>query len=449
MAKARTQRQITLPPNLERVKQAAQRCRRTRFTALLHHLNVESLCRAFKRLKPDASPGVDGETVAEYKHGLDDRLQDLCERVHTGRYRPQPIRRVNIPKADGGRRPLGILCLEDKIVQAAVAEILSAIYEVDFRDASYGFRPGRKAHDALKVLQRGIMDERVNWVLDADIRSFFDSVDHELMMRALRERVADPRVLRLIEQWLKVGVLESGECAPTDKGTPQGATISPLLANVFLHYALDTWTERWNEAKAQGVVIFVRYADDFVMGFQYKADAERMHEDLRERLSKCGLRLHEDKTRLIEFGRFARERHARRGDGKPETFDFLGFTHYCSETRTGRYMVKRKTQAKRMRRKLAEVRTELRARMHTPIGEQHSWLRGVLRGHYEYYDVPCNSRWLDAFREAVQRHWFRSLRRRERKRGFTWRKFKELLNHFPLPKPGDAHNWQPLQLTLW
>jgi RNA-directed DNA polymerase len=449
MAKACTRRQITLPPNLERVKQAAQRSRQTKFTALLHHLNLESLRRAFKRLKRDASPGIDGETVAEYEVDLDRRLQELCTRVHTGRYRPQAIRRVHIPKADGGQRPLGILCLEDKIVQAAVAEILSAIYEVDFCDASYGFRQGRKAHEALEVLQRGIMDRPVNWVLDADIRSFFDSVDHELMMRALRQRIADPRVLRLIKQWLKVGVVESGECVLTQEGTPQGATISPLLANVYLHYALDTWTERWKAASATGVVVFVRYADDFVMGFQYKADAERMHRDLRERLGKCGLRLHEEKTRLIEFGRFAVERRARRAEGKPETFDFLGFTHYCSETRSGRFMVKRKTQAKRMRCKLAEVRTELKARMHTPTGEQHSWLCGVLRGHYEYYDLPCNSRCLRGFREAVLRLWFRCLRRRERKRRFTWRTFKELLSHLPLPKPGNTHNWQPLQLALW
>jgi group II intron reverse transcriptase/maturase len=438
-----------LPTNLERVKQATQRSRQTKFTALLHHLNEESLRRAFGRLKRDASPGIDGETVAEYGVGLERRLQELCTRVHTGRYRPQAIRRVHIPKADGGQRPLGILCLEDKIVQGAIAEILSAIYEVDFCDNSYGFRQGRNPHQALKAVQRGLMDGPMNWVLDADIRSFFDSVDHELMLRALRQRIADPRMLRLIEQWLKVGVLESDECLPTERGTPQGATISPLLANVFLHYALDMWVNCWKEQTATGQIIMVRYADDFVMGFQYKADAEQMLEDLRERMSKCGLQLHSSKTRLIEFGRFAAKRRAQRSEGKPETFDFLGFTHYCSETRSGRFMVKRKTQAKRMRRKLQEVRMELRRRMHTPIGEQHSWLCSVLHGHYEYFGVPCNSRWLAAFRDVVVRTWFRSLNRRERKRRYTWRGYQELLRHFPLPGPGDARTWQPLQLALW
>jgi group II intron reverse transcriptase/maturase len=438
-----------LPPNLVRVNQAARQSRQTQFTALLHHVGVASLRRAFGRLKRSASAGVDGETVARYEEDLETNLQDLCERVHTGRYRPQPVRRVYIPKADGGERPLGIPALEDKIVQSAVAEVLTAIYEVDFLDFSYGFRPGRSAHQALEALHTGFMTQRVNWVLDADIRSFFDSVDHEWMLRMLAVRIADRRVLRLIEQWLKAGVLESGEWSRTEAGTPQGAIISPLLANIFLHYALDIWAYLWGRRHACGRIVIVRYADDFVMGFQYQSDAKAMLAGLQERLGKFGLTLHATKTRLIEFGRLPAISRARRGQRRPETFDFLGFTHYCGWTRDGRFVVKRKTQSQRMTRKLQELRVAAKRRMHTPVAVQHRWLCSVLRGHYAYYGLPSNFRSMSSFWWEVRRLWCRVLRRRERRRTLNWSRFNQLLEErFPLPRPKITHPWRPAHAAL-
>lgn len=443
MATVRTQSRAAVPSNLQRVKQAAKRDRRTQFTALLHHVDVAALRRAFHRLKRSASAGVDGETVASYAPKLQQNLEALHARVHSGSYRPQPIRRVYIPKADGGQRPLGIPALEDKIVQGAVAEVLHAIYEVDFVHCSFGFRRGRSPHDALQALFDGLMKQPVNYVLDADIRSFFDSVDHELMLRVLAVRIADKRVLRLIRQWLRVGILQGGECEPSEEGTPQGASISPLLANVYLHYALDVWVHRWQVARARGPMIFVRYADDFVMGFKHKRDAQEMVAALTARMGQCGLALHEQKTRLIEFGRFAAERRARRGERRPETFDFLGFTHYCSGTRSGRFMVKRKTQGRRLRRKLKQLRAEARRRMHEPVAEQHKWLCQVLRGHYAYFGLPCNFRSLRTLWWEVRRLWHRALRRRDRKRSLSWERFLHLLEHFPLPRPRITHGRHP------
>ena len=435
-SKGRTQRRWgTMPPNLGRVNEAARRGRQTKFTALLHHVDVAGLGRSLSRLKWDASAGVDGETVSHYKQNLAANLESLHARVHTGRYRPQPVQRVYIPKADGGQRPLGIPALEDKIVQGAVAEVLGAIYEVDFADFSYGFRPGRSAHQALDTLRASIMTGAVNWVLDADIRSFFDSVDHELLLRSLAVRIADPRILRLIGQWLGAGVLESGQWHETEVGTPQGSVISPLLANVYLHYALDEWVEQWKREHARGRVMIVRYADDFVMGFEYESDARAMLEALKERLSRCRLQLHEGKTRLIEFGRYAAERRARRGERRPETFDFLGFTHYCSVSRSGRFLMKSKTQGKRMGRKLNELRKEARRRMHDPVASQQRWLRSVLQGHYAYFGVMHNSRWLSRFYHQVQHLWYRALRRRDGHRTLTWERFAKLLERFPLPTP--------------
>jgi RNA-directed DNA polymerase len=335
-AKVRTQSRVPLPPHLARVNAAARRAVQTRFTALLHHVDVAALERAFRRQKRQASAGVDGMTVAAYEQAREANLRDLCTRVHTGRYRPQPVRRVYIPKADGGERPLGVPTLEDKIVQGAVAEVLSAVYEADFLGFSYGFRPGRNPHMALASLHTAIMSQRVTWVLDADIRSFFDSVDHEWLLRMLAHRIADPRVLRLVRQWLEAGVLESDEWYETERGTPQGAGISPLLANIFLHYALDLWVQQWRRRHARGRVVIVRYADDFVMGFEHEADARRMRADLQQRLTTFGLALHEDKTRLIEFGRRPAVIRRERGERRPETFAFLGFTHYCGWTRDGR-----------------------------------------------------------------------------------------------------------------
>ena len=433
-AEDRTQSRSLLPSPLVRVREAASKDKRTRFTALLHHVNVEALTRAFGRLKRHAAAGVDGETVATYEQGLPGKLQDLCGRVHRGRFRAWPVRRVHIPKSDGGQRPLGIPALEDKIVQGAVAEVLSAIYEVDFVGFSYGFRPRRNPHQALRALHTALMTQYVNWVLDADIRRFFDSVNHEWLLRMLAHRVADPRILGLIRGWLSAGVLEGKVWSETTEGTPQGAGISPLLANVFLHYVLDLWVHQWRKRHARGQVIIVRYADDFVMGFQYEADARKMMVDLQERLAHFRLALHEEKTRLIEFGRLPALRREQRGERRPETFAFLGFTHYCARSRDGRFVVKPKTQSKRMARKLNELRVEARRRMHTPVPLQHRWLSSVLRGHDAYYGVQSNFRALSSFHHQVRRIWYRSLRRRSQRR-LTWDRFNELLERFPLPKP--------------
>ena len=439
----RTQSRTRLPPALARVHEAASRDKRTRFTALLHHVNVDALGRAFGRLKRGAAAGVDGETVATYEQGLSEKLQDLCDRVHRGRYRPEPVRRVYIPKPDGGLRPLGIPALEDKIVQGAVAEVLSAIYEVDFVGFSYGFRPGRSPHRALRALHTALMTQYVNWVLDADIRRFFDSVNHEWLLRMVAHRVADPRILGLIRGWLRAGVLEGNAWSETVEGTPQGAGISPLLANVFLHYVLDLWVHQWRKRHARGRVVIVRYADDFVMGFQYEADARKMVIDLRERLATFGLMLHEDKTRLIEFGRLSTELREARGDRRPETFAFLGFTHCCARSRDGRFVVKRRTDRRRLTRKLHTVRIEQRRRMHVPLPDQHRWLCSILRGHYRYYGLPSNFQALDSFYREVCRGWFRALRRRSQRR-LTWDRFNEWLVTFPLPQARISHSREAL-----
>ncbi len=440
-AEVRTQSRAALPANLARVNEAARRGRQTQFTALLHHIDVEALRRSFHRQKKKASAGVDGITVKDYEVNLEENLKDLGDRMQSGRYRPQPVRRTYIPKADGGQRPLGVPTLEDKIVQGAVAELLSAIYEVDFLGFSYGFRPGRSPHQALDALETAIMSRYVNWVLDADIRKFFDSVNHEWLLRMVAHRIADPRVLRLILQWLRAGVLESGEWRESVEGTPQGSGISPLLANIFLHYILDLWVQQWRKFQARSRVIFVRYCDDFVIGFQYEEDARRLWADLSTRLSKFGLSLHEDKTRLLEFGKFAQGNRLRRGQGRPETFNFLGFTHYCGETRDGRFLVKRKTQRRRMIRKLKQLRVECRRRMHAPVKDQHKWLSSVLRGHYAYYGVPCNFRSIAGFLWEVGKIWFRALQRRSQKSGLNWDRFHDLLRRFPLPKPSITHPW--------
>lgn len=443
-ARARTQSRITLPPHLARVNAAARRAVHTRFTALLHHVDEAALERAFRRQKRRASAGVDGVTVETYERDLEANLADLCARVHTGRYRPQPVRRVTIPKPDGGERPLGVPTLEDKIVQGAVVEVLSAVYEADFVGFSYGFRPGRSPHMALDALHTAIMSQRVNWVLDADIRSFFDSVDHEWLLRMLAHRIADPRILRLVELWLRAGVLESGEWKETKRGTPQGAGISPLLANIVLHYVLDLWVQQWRRRKARGRVVIVRYADDFVMGFEREADARAMLVELGERLAVFGFALHERKTRLIEFGRFAATSRRRRGERRPETFAFLGFTHYCGWTRDGRFIVKHKTQSERLTRKLKALRRDAWRLMHTPLAIQHRWYAAVLIGHYGYYGRPHNYRALNSFRREVRRIWFTCLRRRSQKsRKMWWDEFDALTSRFPLPAPRITRPWTP------
>ena len=441
-SEARTQSRKALQPHLAWVNAAAREAAHTRFTALLHHVDIEALERAFRRQKRRASAGVDGIAVADYDQNLESNLQALCARIHTNRYRPQPVRRVCIPKNDGGQRPLGVPTLEDKIVQGAVAEVLNAIYEVDFMGFSYGFRPGRSPHLALSAFRTAIMSQRVNWVLDADIRSFYDSIDHEWLMRMLEHRIADPRVLRLIRMWLEAGILESGEWHETERGTPQGAGISPLLANIVLHYALDLWVHQWRRRHAQGRASIVRYADDFVMGFERVSDARRMMADLKERLARFGLALHEGKTRLVEFGRLPAMARRQRGDRRPDTFAFLGLTHYCGWTRDGRFIVKHATQSTRLTRKLKAVRQEARRLMHRPVAEQHRWYASVLRGHYGYYGVPHNWRALNGFLREVRRIWATCLKRRSQKdRNRRWDWFVALEARFPLPRPRIVHSW--------
>ena len=404
---------------LDRVRQVARKDKDARFTALLHHVSLHRLYLAFDEVNPKAAPGVDGVSWAEYERDLGANLRDLHERVQSGRYRASPSRRAYIPKADGRQRPLGIVTLEDKIVQRAVVEVLNAVYEEDFRGFSYGFRPGRGPHDALDALTVGIERKKVNWVLDADIRGFFTSVDRGWLMRFLRHRIADERVLRLIGKWLAAGVVEEGVWSE-GAGTPQGASASPLLANVYLHYVLDLWVEWWRRHRARGDVIIVRFADDFICGFQHQWDAQRFQADLRQRLARFGLELHPDKTRLIEFGRFAAANRAARGLGKPETFSFLGFTHVCGRTRSGWFQVKRVTIAKRLRAALQRVKDQLRSRMHLTIPEQGRWLASVVRGHMAYYAVPGNYEAVAAFCDQVTRYWLKALRRRSQKTRVDW-----------------------------
>jgi len=386
----RTQSRGSESQGLWRVRQAARRDRRMRFTALLHHVTPALLRASYWELNRIAVPGIDGETWKEYRAQMEERIIDLHERVQRGRYRAKPSKRAWIAKA-GGQRPLGIAALEDKIVQQAVRKVLEEILEAEFVGLSYGFRPGRSAHDALDALWVGLMERRINWVLDCDIRGFFDAIVHEWLMKFIEHRVGERRVLRLIGKWLRAGVSEEGEWSKTEVGTPQGSVISPFLANVYLHYVLDLWVTHWRKHHAQGDVIVVRYADDFVMGFQHRWEAERCLQELKERLGKFGLELHPAKTRLIEFGRFAAERRSKAGLGKPETFSFLGFTHYCAKTRKGVFTIKRQSMAKRMRAKLLEIKAQLKRHMHSTVAEMGAWLRSVVLGWFNYHAVPGNS----------------------------------------------------------
>jgi RNA-directed DNA polymerase len=423
---------------LDRVREAARKDRGTRFTALLHHVDLARLRKAYAAMRREAAPGVDGVTWTEYGQDLEANLHDLHARVQSGKYRAKPSRRVYIPKADGRQRPLGIASLEDKIVQRAVVEVLNAVYEVDFRGFSYGFRPGRAPHDALDALTVGITSRRVNWVLDADIRDFFGQLDRTWLKEFLRHRIADERVLRLIDKWLAAGVVEDGTWTECDQGSPQGASASPLLANVYLHYVLDLWVEWWRRQPGRGEVIIVRWADDFIVGFETEQDAQAFLAELRERFAKFGLELHPDKTRLIEFGRNADWTRRRRGAGRPETFDFLGFTHICARTRKGWFTVRRITIAKRMRAKLKQVNTELKRRRHDPVPEQGAWLRSVVQGHLAYYAVPGNTDAVQEFRTQAARHWYKALRRRSQKTRLTWTRMNRLADRW-LPRARVRH----------
>jgi group II intron reverse transcriptase/maturase len=435
----RTPSRNSAPSALERVRQAAQRNQKTQFTALLHHIcRVDTLRHAYLSLKRDAAPGVDGQAWRHYGEAMEVNLQDLSERLKRGAYRAKPVRRAYIAKTDGRQRPLGVPTLEDKIVQRATVEVLNAIYEIDFLGFSYGFRPKRSQHHALDALYAGLLMRRVNWVLDADIRGFFDAIDHGWLVKFVEHRIADRRVVRLIQKWLNAGVLEDGTRTWSETGTPQGGSASPLLANVYLHYVFDLWVQKWRRTRATGDVIVVRYADDIILGFQHRLDAERFRAELAERFRQFGLELHPDKTRLLEFGRFAADRRQEHGRGKPETFDFLGFTHICGKNRSGGFMLRRQTIRRRLQAKLAEVKTELQRRRHDPIPEMGAWLRTVVQGHINYYGVPTNSRALNLFRYRVGWHWYRALKRRSHKSRITAVRFRRLASTW-LPSARICH----------
>ena len=420
---------LDAPSALQRVRQAAKQDKTMRFTALLHHIyNPEMLRAAYLGLKREAAAGVDGETWRHYGEALEENLQDLSHRLKRGAYRAKPVRRVFIPKADGRQRPLGVPALEDKIVQRAAVEVLNAIYETDFLGFSYGFRPGRSQHNALDALYTGLLTRKVNWVLDLDIRGFFDAISHEWLVKFIAHRIADRRVVRLIQKWLNAGVLEDGKRIRVEEGTPQGGSASPLLANIYLHYVFDLWAQAWRRKQAHGEMIVVRFADDIVVGFQTKADAEQFRDELAERMRKFNLELHPVKTRLLEFGPFAVQNRQRRGEGKPETFDFLGFTHICVKKRSnGMYTVLRQTIRKRLQAKLNAVKTELRQRMHLPIPEQGKWLAAVVRGHIRYYGVPMNQPALLRFRFLLGRLWHRTLSRRSQHGRIRWDRMRRLV----------------------
>jgi RNA-directed DNA polymerase len=431
---------VSVSSELDRVRRVARKDRDVRFTALLHHVTVERLEAAYRAVRPGAAPGIDGVTWRVYGQDLEANLRDLHDRVHRGAYRARPSRRAYIPKADGRLRPLGVAALEDKILQRAVVEVLNAIYEEDFLGFSYGFRPGRGQHDALDALAVGINRRKVNWVLDADIRDYFSRLDQSWLLKFLEHRIADRRVLRLIQKWLRAGVIENGEWSETIGGTAQGASASPLLANVYLHYVFDLWAHRWRGRHARGDVIAVRFADDYIVGFERRDDAVRFLADLRRRLAGFGLELAGEKTRLIEFGRFAAERRRARGLPKPETFEFLGFTHICAVAENGRFKLKRVTSKKRMRAKLRAVKTELMHRRHLPIPEQGAWLGSVVRGHCAYYAVPDNNEAIRGFRTRVVRHWRHALRRRSQRTCLTWERMYRLEARW-IPSARVQHPW--------
>ena len=430
------------------VRLVAEKDRQLRFTNLMHHLTLELLTSRYFDLKKSAAPGIDGVTWRAYALDFETRLQALHDRLHNGTYRAQPSKRQWIPKADGRLRPLGIAALEDKIVQAAMVTLLNQIYEVEFNGFSYGFRPGKSQHNALDALSVGLLKRKVNWVLDADIQGFFDNISHEKLLKLLELRIGDRRVLALLRKWLTAGVSEDGEWSPSQVGTPQGAVISPLLANVFLHYVLDRWVESWRK-QCRGNVIIVRYADDFVMGFQHQDEAERCLRELREQLAEFELTLHPEKTRLIEFGRFAESNRRERGDDKPETFIFLGFTHLCGKTRKGWFTVSRQPLTKRLRAKLQEIKTELRKRLHQTVNATGAWLRSVVRGWLNYFAVPGTSQVLNRFVTEVDHLWAKSLRCRSQRgqRAWPWTRLTRIIKHW-IPRARIVHPYPDQRLRV-
>jgi RNA-directed DNA polymerase len=433
---------------LERIRQAARRDKKQKFTSLWHHVyKVDRLREAYLGLARHAAPGEDHVTWQQYGQDLEDHLRDLSRRLASGAYRASPVKRAYVPKGDGRRRPIGIPVLEDKIVQRAAVQVLNAVYETDFLGFSYGFRPGRSPHRALDALTVAIQRKKVNHVLDADIRSFFDTLDHECLIKFIEHRIADPRVIRHVRKWLNAGVLEQGGWREQEEGVPQGGSVSPLLANIYLHYVLDLWAEQWRRRQAHGDMVIVRYADDFVIGFQNLAEATRFLEELKERFRKFGLELHPDKTRILEFGRYASERRAKRGERRPETFDFLGFTHCCGKTRQGAFRVLRLTMGKRLRAKLNQVKAELRRRMHQSTAEVGSWLASVVSGHHHYYGVPGNDRRLRAFNYRVFGHWWSAINRRSQKGRISLERMTRIATRW-LPPPRTHHPYPTERLIV-
>jgi RNA-directed DNA polymerase len=443
----RTQGRDRMSQSLDRVRKAARLRKKDRFTALFHHITVDALRTAFYALRRKAAAGMDGMRWQDYEAELEPRLEDLHNRVQRGAYRPQPSRRTYIPKADGSQRPLAIAALDDKIVQGATVMVLNAIYEGDFCGFSYGFRPGRGPHDALDALCVAIDHRKVSWIIDADIQNFFGAVSQEWLVRFLEHRIGDKRIIRLIQKWLKAGILEDGVVTVEDKGTGQGSVISPLLGNIYLHYVLDLWAKRWRQREATGDMIIVRYADDLVVGFEHEDDARRFLDAMRARLEEFMLSLHPDKTRVIEFGRRAAANRRKSGLGKPETFMFLGFTFICGKSRSGRFQLQRKTRGDRMRTKLRTIKEELWRRLHWPIPEQGKWLKQIVNGHFAYFAVPTNARALAAFRHHVEELWRRTLRRRSQKDGFTWDRTTKVADHW-LPKPRILHPWPDVRFAV-
>jgi RNA-directed DNA polymerase len=436
----RAQDRESVSQALGRIRQAAKQRKKEKFTTLFHHISVELLRLAFFAIKKDAAPGLDGLTWQDYEADLDRNIEGLHDRVQRGAYRALPSRRQYIPKPDGRQRPIAIAALEDKIVQRATAAVLSTIYEEEFLGFSYGFRPNRSQHDALDALVVGITSTRVNWILEVDVRSFFDEVSQPWLMKFLEHRIADPRILRLIQKWLKAGILEDGVVTVSEKGTGQGSVIAPLLANAYLHYSFDLWAERWRRREATGDMIIVRYADDVVVGFEHETDARRFWDAMRDRLQEFSLSLHPEKTRLIEFGRRAANNREQRGLGKPETFNFLGMTFICGKSRRGKFLLKRRTRRDRMQAKIKEVAGELRRRMHQSIPEQGKWLKQVITGFFNYHAVPTNWAALGAFRTEIIERWRWTLSRRSQKGGLTWARMEKVADDW-LPKPRVLHPW--------
>lgn len=418
--------------SLSRIRNAAKESSTLRFNNLLHHITPQLLSDAYNNLNKKAAKGIDGETWQSYGQGLVEKVKLLHTKIHTGRYKPCPSKRIWLPKPDGRQRPIGIAVVEDKVVQQALVWVIESIYEEDFLGFSYGFRPKRHQHKALDALYVALTQRKVSWVIDADIKGFFDNIDHNWMMKFLEHRISDKRALSLVEKMLKAGVSDEGKWSASKVGSPQGSVLSPLLANIYLFYVLDLWINKWREHEARGEIYIVRFADDFVICSQYQDDANRLLKALHVRMKKFNLTLHEEKTRLLEFGRFAKQNRAKRGAGKPETFTFLGFTHICSERRSnGTFTVKRLTIAKKQRAKLHEIKLLLMKNRHVNLVIQGKWLKSVAIGYANYYGVPGNTKSLSDFRGQLCKIWIKTLRRRSHKaQKLNWYKMKRIISFY-------------------